>query len=26
MLSPAYTETLGEWLLRWLGWGTEGGG
>ncbi len=20
MLSPAYTETLGEWLLRWLGW------
>ncbi|HEY42759.1 MAG TPA: hypothetical protein G4O11_02135 [Anaerolineae bacterium] len=19
-LSPAYTETLGEWLLRWLGW------
>ncbi|UCF60203.1 MAG: hypothetical protein JSV37_10595 [Anaerolineaceae bacterium] len=20
MLSPAYTETLGEWFLRWLGW------
>lgn len=26
MLSPAYTETLGEWLLRWLGWGVGGGG
>ncbi len=26
MLSPAYTETLGEWLLRWLGWGAGGGG
>ena len=25
MLSPAYTETLGEWLLRWLGWGLETG-
>jgi len=21
MLSPAYTETLGEWLMRWLSWG-----
>jgi len=25
MLSPAYTETLGEWLLRWLSWGVGGG-
>ncbi|TET86218.1 MAG: hypothetical protein E3J37_00195 [Anaerolineales bacterium] len=25
MLSPAYTETLGEWLLRWLSWGGGGG-
>ena len=25
MLSPAYTETLGEWLLRWLGLGLETG-
>jgi len=24
-LSPAYTETLGEWLLRWLGSGLEAG-
>ncbi len=24
MLSPAYTETLGEWFLRWLGWGSGG--
>jgi hypothetical protein len=25
ILSPAYTETLGAWLFRWLGWGTGGG-
>lgn len=24
-LSPAYTETLGEWLTRWLGVGSPGG-